>query len=114
MVCTGPACSNDESRDGCHKPPIDARALVARWKEHRLYRAIHLTLTGCLGQCGRANQALLLSDEDVMYLERIEHEADADRLVQWGLDCLEAESMLPLPVELKEKRYQRLMSCQVK
>jgi cobaltochelatase CobN len=111
MICTGPACSDHVSRDGNGKPPINARGLVARWKAHRLYRSIHLTLTGCLGQCKRANQAVLLTSAATIYIERIEHDADADQLVNWGLACAEAGELLPLPPSLADKRYDRLVEC---
>ena len=114
MICTGPACSERIGSDGADKPPIDVRGengLVARWKQHRLYRHIHLTLTGCLGQCGRANQAALLTGTQTIYLERLDHQADVDRLLHWALDCAAADRLLPLTRALQRRRYERLAIC---
>ena len=111
LICTGPACSNNTARDGGDKPAIDAKQLVAKWKEHRLYRFIHLTLTGCLGQCNRANQGALLTSGKILYLEHLESEADAEQLIQWALRCRDAQTLLPLPVSLERKNYQRLAPC---
>lgn len=108
LICTGPACTRCTDRDGHEKLPIDAKALVARWKKYRLYRGVHLTLTGCLGQCGRANQASLLSSGKVVYLEHLDHEADVERLVNWALRSINEDRLAPLPKALKRKCYQRL------
>ncbi len=110
LICTGPACSLDKNRSGEPKAPIDAKGLVARWKELRLYRGIHLTLTGCLGQCNRANQATLLSSEHVIYLEHLDRTIDMDDLVNWALCCVREERLNPLPPSLANKSYKRLAS----
>ena len=110
LLCTGPACSLDKNRSGEPKTPIDAKGLVARWKELRLYRGIHLTLTGCLGQCNRANQATLMSSQHVIYLEHLDSNIDMEHLVNWALCCVREERLNPLPASLANKSYKRLAS----
>lgn len=110
LICTGPACSRSEDRSGVNKEPIDTQGLVARWKALRLYRGIHLTLTGCLGQCNRANQATLLNSDKVIYLEHLSNNIDVDNLVHWASACVDEESLKPLPISLSNKIYKRLCS----
>jgi hypothetical protein len=52
-ICTGTACSGGSLFEGERvvKEPISRARLVAAWKEHRLYGAVHLNFTGCLGCC---------------------------------------------------------------
>lgn len=113
FICTGPACTKETDRLEQAKPPIDARGLVARWKEHKLYRNIHLTLTGCLGQCSRANQISLLTSGEAIYLEGMDPVSDIDTLFDWAKECVEREELMRLPESLQSKRYQRLQACSI-
>ena len=109
FICTGPTCVAELDRQNISKIPIDTEQLKKAWKDNRLYGTIHLTFTGCLGHCNKANQALLITnDKAPQYFMRLEANGLIDVLVDWGKTAAKLGTLPPLPSILNEACYERL------
>ena len=103
LICLGCCCGRTDRG----KPAVPVGWLKAQWKEHKLLRVIHLSISGCLGPCDIANVVSIVTPLQTIWLGNLTSETQYEALFDWALACAEVNQVLPLPVELQAFVFER-------
>lgn len=104
LVCLGCCCGNTAKGN----PAVPTDWLKAQWKERKLLRTIHLSVSGCLGPCDVKNVVLILTPRETLWLGGLSEQADYEELLQWATLCAKEERLFPLPRRLEGKQFNPL------
>lgn len=103
LVCSGCCCGRTDKG----RPAVPLDWLKQTWKRHRLHSSVHLSISGCLGPCDRANVVGIVSPHASVWLGGLVAQTEYEALLLWALAVAEAHSYMPLPPALLEKRLDR-------
>ena len=103
VFCQGCCCGRTDRG----RPELPVDQLKQIWKDEKLNRTVHLTISGCLGPCDLPNVALVILPEGNVWLGGMEGSEVYERLVVWARSCHAADETLPLPEELAPLRFER-------
>jgi len=85
--------------------PVDW--LKSQWKQHKLLRSVHLSISGCLGPCDVANVVGIVTPQRSLWLGGLADDGVYRTLFDWALHCAQADCVLPLPQELAAYEFER-------
>ena len=105
FVCQGCCCGN--TARGFAPTPLDE--FKRQWKERRIRRRLHLTISGCLGPCTMANVVLLTFAGRSTWLHSINSAAVVTRIYDHAEALLRAGRWLPPAGELRGRQFQRYL-----
>src|ERR1039457_1629966 len=100
-VCIGCCCGQTERG----KPAVPVEWLKTEWRRRGLLKNIQLTISGCLGPCDLLNVVSIASSGGYIWLGNIRHFHQYASLVDWASQSKAAETLLPLPPEFEELRF---------
>ncbi len=103
VVCEGCCCGQASKGHA----PVPSTELKREWKERKLARAIHLTVSGCLGPCDVANVCAIVSRDGVTWIGGIKSAEPYRLLMDWAEASRAAGWLLPLPEALEGHRFAR-------
>ena len=96
MVCVGCCCGNVEKR----KPAVPEEWLKTEWRNRRLLKNVHLSISGCLGPCDVANVVKINSSDGEIWLGDLHEFHQYRDLVDWASACHRAGYVVSLPESL--------------
>src|SRR5262249_43934749 len=96
LICTGCCCGRKDKGF----PGVPVARVKAAWKGG-VNRTIQLTVSGCLGPCGRANVALLVTPQAVEWFRGLKDEVPVLDLMEWACRCHSVRTVLQLPTSLE-------------
>jgi hypothetical protein len=103
VFCEGCCCGRTDRG----KPELPVEKLKTAWREGRLNRTVQLTISGCLGPCDLTNVTLLLTQDEQIWLGRLEGEEIYDEIIAWAKASDASGKLLPLPKVLESQRFTR-------
>ncbi len=106
LVCLGCCCGNTAKGN----PPVPTDWLKAQWKERKLLKTVHLSVSGCLGPCDVKNVVLILTPRESIWLGGLDEQADYEALLQWATLCVKEERLFPLPSRLEWRQFNPLQA----
>jgi hypothetical protein len=101
VKCLG-CCCGDVNKG---KPEVPVEWLKQEWRRRGLLKNIQLTISGCLGPCDLPNVVSIASSGGYIWLGNIRHFHQYASLVDWASQSKTAETLLPLPPEFEELRF---------
>jgi hypothetical protein len=104
LVCLGCCCGNTDKGN----PPVPVDWLKAQWKQRKLLRTVHLSISGCLGPCDVKNVVTILTPRETIWLGELLEQADYEELLQWATLCVREERLFPLPARLAHRQFNPL------
>lgn len=103
LVCSGCCCGRTEKG----KPPVPVDWLKRSWKERKLHKSVHLSVTGCLGPCDLVNVAGILTADGQRWFGGVSGEAPYAALLEWAEATREFGRPAPVPRELLRCEFDR-------
>lgn len=106
LICLGCCCGRTDRG----RPAVPVDWLKAQWKQHKLLRSVHLSISGCLGPCDAANVVGIVTPLQTLWLGGLTDDASYRAIFDWALRCAEAERVLPLPPALTAFEFERFQT----
>jgi predicted metal-binding protein len=103
LVCLGCCCGRTDRG----RPELPLDWLKAEWKAHGLLKTVHLTVSGCLGPCERANVVVLWTPEQSAWLGPLTTREDYQAVLEWAQDTTRTGSPAPVPASLTDRCFER-------
>lgn len=103
LVCLGCCCGNVAKGN----PSVPVEWLKAVWKQQKLHRTVHLTITGCLGPCDLLNVICIVTPQGDHWFGNITTDEPYRELHEWALRCRQQRMLLPLPALFEQFRFDR-------
>ena len=105
FVCQGCCCGNADRGFA----PVPIGEFKDQWKQRKLRRRFHLTISGCLGPCTMANVVLLNFGGRSTWLHSIDAASDVTLIYDYAEAMLHAQRWLVPPPGLQGRHFQRYL-----
>lgn len=102
LVCVGCCCGRPDKG----KPSVPVDRLKTEWKQRKLLRRVHLTISGCLGPCDLVNVVCIVTPAGVTWLGGLACDEEYEALLEWATRSAEQGHLLPLPARLAVQSFE--------
>lgn len=103
LVCVGCCCGRTDRG----KAPVPVDWLKSEWKQRKLLKEIHLSISGCLGPCDVFNVVSIVTPQQSIFLGGLNEQRHFDSLLEWAATSAAAGRLAPLPELLQELEFDR-------